>query len=152
MTARFELAQLNIGRARGPIDGSVMAGFVANLARINALADASPGFVWRLQGETGDATSIHPFDDPRVIVNLSVWTSVDALSDYVYRSDHVAVLRQRKDWFVPMDGPHLVLWWVAQGHRPSPEEARRRLEALAARGPHPDAFTIKQPFPAPTDG
>jgi hypothetical protein len=143
-----QLAQLNIGRAAGPLDGPVMADFVANLDRINALGDASPGFVWRLQDETGAATSIRAFEDPRMIVNLTVWESIEALRDFAYKSAHVEVLRRRREWFVPLDGPSLVLWWVPGGHHPTVAEARERLERLAADGPTPDAFTLKTPFPA----
>jgi hypothetical protein len=143
-----QLAQLNIGRAAGPMDGPVMADFVANLDRINALGDASPGFVWRLQDETGAATSIRAFEDPRMIVNLTVWESIETLRGFAYQSGHVEVLRRRREWFVPLDGPSLVLWWVASGHRPTVEEARERLDRLAADGPTPHAFTLKTSFPA----
>lgn len=146
-SADRHLAELNIGRAAGPMDGPVMADFVANLDRINALGDASPGFVWRLQDETGAATSIRAFDDPGIIVNLTVWDSIEALRDYAYRSGHVEVLRRRREWFVPLDGPSLVLWWVPAGQRPTVEEARERLERLAADGPTPEAFTLKISFP-----
>lgn len=143
-----QLAQLNIGRAAGPMDGPVMADFVANLDRINALGDASPGFVWRLQDETGAATSIRAFEDPRMIVNLTVWESIETLRQFAYQSVHVEVLRRRREWFLPLDGPSLVLWWVPSGHRPTVGEARERLERLAADGPTPHAFTLKTSFPA----
>lgn len=146
--AERQLAQLNIGRAAGPMDGPVMADFVANLDRINALGDASPGFVWRLQDETGAATSIRAFEDPLMIVNLTVWESIETLRGFAYKSGHVEILRRRREWFVPLDGPNLVLWWVPSGQRPTVEEARERLERLAADGPTPYAFTLKTPFPA----
>jgi hypothetical protein len=145
------LAQLNIGRTVGPIDSAAMADFVANLDRINGVGDASPGFVWRLQDESGAATSIRAFEDPRMIVNLTVWTSVEALREYAYRSVHVEFLRRRREWFVPLDGPSLVLWWIPAGHRPTVEEAKRRLEHLAANGPSDRAFTLKTAFPAPLE-
>jgi hypothetical protein len=142
-----QLAELNIARAAAPMDDPVMADFVANLDRINALGDASPGFVWRLQDETGAATSIRAFDDPQIIVNLTVWESIEALREYAYRSGHVEVFRRRREWFVSLDGPSLVLWWVPAGHRPTVEEARQRLERLAADGPTPEAFTLRNPLP-----
>ena len=144
-----QLAELNIARAAAPMDDPVMADFVANLDRINAIGDASPGFAWRLQDETGAATSIRAFDDPRIIVNLTVWASIEALREYAYRSGHVEIFRRRREWFVPLDGPSLVLWWVPAGQRPTVEEARERLDRLAADGPTADAFTLKTPF-APT--
>jgi heme-degrading monooxygenase HmoA len=143
------LAELNIARAVGPIDSPSMADFVANLARVNAIGDASPGFVWRLQDDSGAATSIRAFDDPRVIVNLTVWQDAEALRAYAYHSDHLEVLRRRREWFIPLDGPSLVLWWIPAGHRPTVEEAKARLEHLAAHGPTPRAFTLKTSFPTP---
>ena len=114
-----ELAQLNIGVIRGPIDSPVMAQFVANLDRINVLAERAPGFVWRLQTEEGNATAIRPFDDENVAINLSVWRDVESLNAFVYRSAHVEIMRRRKEWFERMSEAFLVLWWVREGHRPS---------------------------------
>jgi hypothetical protein len=144
-----DLAQLNIGRTREPLDSPLLADFVAALDPINALADASPGFVWRLQTEEGDATSIRAFDDELMIVNMSVWESVEALWDFVYGGDHLAYMRRRREWFERIE-MHLVLWWVPQGHRPTVEEALQRLERLRLAGPGPEAFTFKHRFPAPT--
>jgi len=143
---RYHLAQLNIGRSVAAIDDPAMADFVANLDRINALGEATPGFVWRLKDETGSATAIRAFDDPLMIVNLTVWTSVEALRGYVYRSDHADLFRRRREWFVPLDGPSLVLWWVPAGHIPTVAEARERLDHLAANGPTRIAFTLKTTF------
>ena len=145
------LAQLNIARARDELDSPVMAQFMANLDRINALGEASPGFVWRLQDESGNATAVRAFEDPRIIANLTVWTSVEALTAYAYRSDHVAILRRRREWFVPLDGPSLVLWWIPGGQLPTLAEAKDRLATLAALGPTPEAFTLKRPFTSPDD-
>src|SRR5258706_590158 len=124
-----QLAQLNVARAVAPLDSPQLADFVAQLPTINALAEASPGFVWRLVGEDGqDATSLRPLGED-TIVNLSVWESVEALSAYVYRSRHLDVLRRRREWFVPAGGQaYLVLWWVPAGHRPDLTEAIARLE------------------------
>jgi heme-degrading monooxygenase HmoA len=145
----YELAQLNIGRIRGPMDSPIMAEFAANLARINALADESPGFVWRLQTEAGDATALRPFEDDDLLVNMSVWRDLASLTAYVYRSAHVEVMRRRREWFQRMDQPSLVLWWVARDHRPELVEARGKLELLRSRGPTPQAFSFGAAFPAP---
>ncbi|MBY0491680.1 MAG: DUF3291 domain-containing protein [Gemmatimonadaceae bacterium] len=145
----FQLAQLNIGRLLAPLEAPEIADFVAALDAINALADAAPGFVWRFQTESGDATAVRPYDDDRIIVNFSVWDSMDALHQYVYRSGHAEVLARRREWFTRMTDAFLVLWWVPAGHRPSPEEAVARLEHLRQHGPSAHAFTFKQPFPSP---
>src|SRR4029453_14022228 len=117
---RFNLPQVNIGRFVAPIDDPVMGGFRAQLDPINALADASPGFVWRLQTEAGNATAIRPFDgDNRMAINMSVWISFEALQTYVYRSAHVGPLRDRRRWFESIEGPILALWWIPAGHIPT---------------------------------
>src|SRR5207237_5555640 len=110
---RFHLAQVNIGRLRAPLEDPIMDGFRSQLDPINALADRSAGFVWRLQTEDGNATAIRPFADERMAVNMSVCESLDALQQFVYRTAHVGPLRERRDWFEPSEGPILVLWWVA---------------------------------------
>ncbi|MCU0512693.1 MAG: DUF3291 domain-containing protein [Anaerolineae bacterium] len=144
---QYHLAQLNIATMLGPIDSDLMADFVAQLATINALADAAPGFVWRLQTPAGDATALRPFDDERLIVNMSVWDSLAALHQFTYYSAHAAVYRDRGRWFHRVKTPVLVLWWVPAGHIPSLPEARERLDWLAQHGPTPQAFTFKQSFP-----
>ena len=149
MAPDWHLAQVNIGMPRGPMDGEVMAGFAAMLEPINALADAAPGFVWRLQDDDGDATAIRPFSDDRLMINMSVWESVDALWDFVYDSDHLDVMRQRRKWFTGMD-VYMVLWWVPAGELPTTEDAKERLELLRADGPTSRAFTFKQSFPPPS--
>jgi hypothetical protein len=144
----MHLAQLNIARLQAPMDDPSMADFVAELPRINAIADATPGFVWRLVGDgTDDATGLRPYG-PDMLVNMSVWTSVEALREYVYRSSHLDVLRRRREWF-SHDGldNHLVLWWIPAGHVPTVDEAKERLELLRQHGPGPDAFTLREPFP-----
>jgi Domain of unknown function (DUF3291) len=142
------LAQLNVARAKAPIDSELLSGFVAELEPVNALADAAPGFVWRLQTADGDATSIRAFDDELMIVNMSVWESVEALWEFVYAGDHLAVMRRRREWFERIES-HMVLWWVPAGHIPDVAEAIDRLEHLRAHGPGERAFTFKQRFPAP---
>ena len=144
---RSHLAQVNIARLVAPLDSPQLAGFVANLQPINAIADASPGFVWRLQTEKGDATSLRFSDDEWLIVNMSVWESVEALLDYVYRSAHADVLRRRQEWFERMREAFVALWWIDAGTLPTIDDARERLAALRADGPTPFAFTLKQTFP-----
>src|SRR5215472_2427908 len=115
----YHLAQINIGRLIAPMDDPRIADFVAQLARVNALADAAPGFVWRLQSSYGNAMDIAYNDDPSINVNMSVWESVDALRNYVYQSDHVKVLRERAKWFAKMDRPFACLWWVREAQIPT---------------------------------
>ena len=139
-----QLAQLNIARLLAPLDDPRLEGFVNNLDRVNGLGDASPGFVWRLQTDDGDATALRPFPDPDIIVNLTVWESVESLRTFAYKGEHLEVFKQRRQWFEERVEPMVVLWWVADGHIPSVEEARERLEFLRRHGPSPWAF----PFPA----
>ena len=143
------LAQLNVARAVAPIDDPRLAGFVERLDEINRLAEASPGFVWRLASPAGNATDLHPTGDPLVIVNLTVWESPEALHAFTYRSDHRTVFARRFDWFERWPGPSICLWWQPAGTLPAIEDALRRLDHLAEHGPTPEAFTFKQAFPAP---
>lgn len=147
----FHLAQINIARMLAPIDDPIMADFVAQLPPINALAEESPGFVWRLQSEGGDATSIKVYDDDMIIINLTVWESAEALRGYVYKSAHAGVMRDRKRWFEKFDGPYYALWWIPAGYLPDPQEGRGRLEHFRQRGDSPYAFSFKNVFPAPRD-
>jgi len=147
---RYHLAQVNIGRLRAPLDDPMMDGFRTALDPINALADETPGFVWRLQTEDGNATAIRPYpDDDLMAINMSVWESLESLQQFVYKSEHVTTLRARKQWFEPIAGPILALWWVPVGHVPTVTEARERLTHLERHGPTPHAFTFRTPFPAP---
>ncbi len=147
-----ELAQLNVGHMKGPMDSAVMAEFAASLERINALADASPGFVWRLQSDAGNATAVRPFAEENVIVNLSVWQDLESLRRYVYESGHLDMLRRRREWFEHPKEAFQVLWWVPRGHRPSIEEAIGRLERLRREGPGAEAFDFRHAYPAPDAG
>jgi hypothetical protein len=147
----YHLAQLNVALPRGPMDDPIMAEFQAGLVPLNAIADAAPGFVWRLVDEGGaDATTLRPFGDD-TMVNLSVWESVEALRDFTYRvPGHLEALRRRREWFHPYGaGNMLVLWWIPAGTVPTLDEARERLALLDRRGPGPEAFTLRRPFPAP---
>jgi Domain of unknown function (DUF3291) len=145
----FDLAQVNIARAREPLDSPLLSEFVAALQPINALADGSPGFIWRLSGPTGDATGIQGFGDDRIIVNLSTWESLEALSHFVYKSAHSGVMRGRRVWFSAIEQAYAALWWVPSGHRPSVGEAETRLAHLREHGPSARSFTFKQSFPMP---
>jgi heme-degrading monooxygenase HmoA len=142
----YHLAQVNIARMLAPLEDPLMAGFVARLDEINALADRSPGFVWRLKTESGNATYIRPYEDDRVIVNLSVWESVDHLREYVYRSAHAEVMRGRGRWFEKFDGHYMALWWVEAGHIPTVEEAKERLDHLRNHGESAFAFSFKHVY------
>lgn len=146
----YHLAQINIGRIRAPMDDPIMAEFKNALDEINALAEASRGFVWRLKDDSGNATGIAVFPDPRQLLNMSVWADVEALRVYTYRSLHGKFFARRQAWFEKFEMSHLALWWVPVGHAPTPAEAKLRLESLDVHGPTPFAFTFKQPFPAPT--
>jgi hypothetical protein len=147
----YQLAQINIGRLIAPIDDPRIAEFVARLEPINALADQAPGFVWRLQSASGNATDIAYNDDPSIMLNMSVWESLEALRDYAYKSDHMKVLRDRAKWFEKMDKPYYCLWWVPAGHLPTVAEARERLEHYQKHGATPFSFWFSQPFPEPAD-
>jgi hypothetical protein len=146
---QFEIAQLNVGRALGAMDGAEMADFVARLDEINALAEASPGFVWRLQGDNGNATALHFSDDPRFIVNLTTWRSIDDLWAFTYATHHKELFRRRFEWFERSATPTVVLWWQPAGTIPEVPDALARLRRLSELGPSPDAFTFKHRFPAP---
>jgi hypothetical protein len=145
----YQLAQVNIAKFRLPKEHPVNADFVDNLDRVNAIAETQPGFVWRFVGSGNDALDIQAFDDPNVAINMSVWTDIKALVNFVYRNnDHKEIMRRRKEWFQKIDF-YMVLWWVEQDRRPTVEEAKIRLELLRRNGPTYSAFTFKQPYPAP---
>jgi hypothetical protein len=142
----MHLAQLNVGRLRAPMDDPQIDDFRTNLDPVNALAEASPGYVWRLQDDAGNATGIKPFGDDLEIVNLTVWESVDALADFVYRTGHVEFLRRRREWFDAPALPIMCLWWIPEGTVPTVEDAIERLEHLRAHGPTPTSFTFRHRF------
>src|SRR5262245_44695082 len=143
----LHIAQVNIGRMKGALEDPVMAGFVARLDEINALADRSPGFIWRLQTSGGNATYLRPYDDDRILFNMSVWESIEHLKRYVYTSAHLEAPQPREAWFAKFSGVYTALWWVPKGHTPSIDEAKQRLAHLEANGPTAFAFTFKNPFP-----
>jgi hypothetical protein len=144
--AAVHLAQLNVGRLRAPIDDPTIDDFRTNLAAVNALAEVSPGYVWRLQDESGNATSIKAFEDDLEILNLTVWESIEALADFTYRTGHVEFLRRRREFFEAPTQAILCLWWIPEGTIPTVEDAIARLEHLRAHGPTPTAFTFRDRF------
>ena len=151
----YALAQVNVGRLLAPLDSPRLADFVAGLDPVNAVADAAPGFVWRLQTEDGNATAVRAFGqdaegaDGGILVNMSVWESVEALGAYVYGEAHRAVLRRRREWFEQMKDAYAALWWIPRGHIPPVREAEDRVRHLRAHGPTPYAFTLRTHFPPP---
>ncbi len=146
--AGYHLAQLNIAALREPLESPLLADFVANLDRINALAEASPGFIWRLKDDGGNATALRPFGDD-VLVNLSLWRDLDALRDFAFQGEHAAIMRRRQEWFSRMASAYVVLWWVPADHRPDLSEARDRLDTLRRDGAGPSAFGFRAPHPPP---
>ena len=143
----FHVAQVNVARMREPLERPSMQAFVDGLEPINALADASPGFVWRLQTDDGDATALRVFDDDMIIVNMSVWDSVEALQAFVFRSEHAGYLRRRSEWFEKLAEASTVLWWIPAGETPTVEDAQTKLESLRARGPTREGFSLRDAFP-----
>jgi hypothetical protein len=154
----YVLAQANIARFAAPADSPRLAPFFALLDPVNAVADAAPGFVWRLQTEEGNATSLRVFSgeaegaDSGILINMSVWETVEALAAYVYGEAHRAVLRRRREFFQPPTEAYSVAWWIPRGHIPALPEAEERVTHLRAHGPTPYAFTLKVHFPAPDGG
>ena len=149
-TPGWHLAQINIARMRAPLTDPIMTEFAEALEEVNALADMSPGFVWRLQDANCDATAIRAFADPLILVNMSVWTDLVALQNYVYRTMHGRFFARRQAWFEKSATAHLALWWVPAGHRPTVAEGKARLEQLDQLGASAAAFTFRQPFPPAT--
>jgi len=136
----MHLAELNIGRLHHELDHPAIAEFKNNLDRINVLAERSPGFVWRLKGDNGNATDFRISDNPRDIANLSVWETPEALEAYVFKTVHAQFYGKRVNWFEKMEGPHMVFWWVEEGHQPDLKEAMARLEHLKTHGATDHAF------------
>jgi hypothetical protein len=146
----YHLAQINVGRFIHLREDEANADFMDALDGVNAIADASPGFIWRLVGDGNDATDLVPDEaDPQLLLNMSVWTDLTALAGFVYRQpDHLAIMRRRKEWFEHME-VFMALWWVPVGHIPSVGEGMERLATLKAKGPTAEAFTFRTPFDAP---
>ena len=149
---RHHLAEVNVGRLLAPVDDPRIDDFRNNLDRINALADAQPGFIWRLKGEGNNATDIQPdADDPLQAINASVWESPEHLAAFAYRTGHREFVRRRLEWFHPATQPILAMWWVPAGHTPDLAECLARLAHLREHGPPPFAFDFKHRFEAPAE-
>jgi len=153
----YVLAQVNIGRLLAPVDSPQLADFMAALDPVNAAADGAPGFIWRLQTEEGNATAVRAFEwdaagSAGVIMNMSVWESVEALAAFVYSDVHRRVLRRRRQWFERMAEAYTALWWTERGQLPTPADAEERIRQLRANGPSPYAFTMREHFPPPDAG
>lgn len=147
---KYQLAQVNIALGLADIDDPIMAEFKNNLDKINGLAESSPGYVWRLKSDTGNATDIKVYDNDLLLVNMSVWEDKDSLFEFVYKTAHKDFVRQRRQWFVKGDGPHMALWWIKKGSYPTAQDAKVKLEYLAEHGPSPDAFTFRSYYPPPS--
>jgi hypothetical protein len=145
----YYLAQINIALMKAPLHDPIMAEFANALNAVNAVADRSPGFVWRLEDAEGNATNIRAFDDPNILVNLSVWQSVESLKTYVYQSLHGEFFVRRRTWFKKYPGAHFAMWWIPAGHTPSVAEAREKLDYLNQHGDSETAFTFAKPYPQP---
>lgn len=147
---KYHLAQLNIAILKEPLDSPTLADFVANLDRINALAETSDGYIWRLKSDNNNSTSFRPLDE-NTIVNMSVWRDVESLNEYVYKSAHTDIMRRRNEWFERMKEAFTVLWWIPAGHQPTIDEALKKLELLRQAGAGKEAFTFRNPFPQPSE-
>jgi len=150
MGAGWHIAQYNLAKLRAPLDDALLADFVSEIDRVNALGDGSAGFVWRHQTADGNSTSVRPREDQSIIINFTVWESVESLFAFTYHSEHVEVYRKRRKWFEHVDWAYLALWWIPAGHIPTVEEGEERLRYLDAHGPSPRAFTFKRRFPPPS--
>ena len=145
----FNLAQLNVARLKGPLDSPEMAGFVAQLEAIYAAAESAEGFVWRLKPDDPGVFGVSHGADARLVVTMSVWESIEALHNYVYRGAHRESLGNREEWFEKADGPNLVLWWIPRDTLPRVEQGMARLKYLKRHGPTAFAFTFNKSFPPP---
>ena len=146
----YHLAQINVARMRASLDDPIMAEFKTAIDEINAIAERSPGFVWRLQNESGDASEIRVYDDPKILVNMSVWQSTPQLKDYVYGSLHKDFFMRRRQWFEKFQGAHFGMWWVPVGKFPTATIGREKIEYLTIHGESPECFTFKNLYSAPT--
>jgi hypothetical protein len=146
LMTQYHLAQLNIARMLAAREDPIMADFFAQIDEINALAEKTPGFIWRLQTDEGDATALRVFDDDMMIINMSVWESVEPLYQFTYYSDHAAVYRRRQEWFHKLETPMMVMWWIPAGTVPTIEDAKAKLDYISTYGATPEAFTFKTCF------
>ncbi len=148
MKVRYFLAQVNIGKIKAPLESEQMSGFADNLDRINELAENSTGFVWRLKEDNNNATSIKVFEDDFMLINMSVWETIETLYQFVYQSAHVDYLKRRKEWFEKMTEMYSALWWIPETHTITTTEAIERLTHIRVHGETPFAFSFKKQFTA----
>ena len=142
----MQLAQLNIAQAKYDLDAPQIKDFVDNLDIVNTTAENTPGFVWRLKDDSGSATNIQAFDDPNMLVNMSIWRDVDSLKDFMFRTHHKDFMRRKGEWFHKLPQANYVMWWIEENHRPTIEEALARLEHLREHGESAYAFSFKKVF------
>ncbi len=148
----YHIAEINIAKMKGVnINDPIMKEFADNLDEVNRIAEKSEGFVWRLKDDNNNATNFNPYNDVQIIINVSVWTSIETLEQFMYRTFHSEFLRRRKEWFITYGTAHTAMWWVPQGHIPSLQEAVEKLDYLQQHGPSPLSFDLKNKFPAPED-
>jgi len=147
VSSPFHLAQINVAHAKDDLDSATLSGFVNRLDEINQLADEAPGFVWRLNPRN-DSNYKPGYDDPRIVVNVSVWETLESLKTFVYRSTHLELIQQKAEWFAPLDVAHMALWWVPPGTQPTEKDGIERLNFLRENGPSQRAFLIAKPYPA----
>jgi hypothetical protein len=147
---QYHIAQLNISRLSAPLDSPQMKEFVDFLEPVNKFAEESPGFIWRMKGDNGEASSLmaSPFSDPMIVTNLTVWADIPSLQAFVYQSVHRYFLQSRRQWFDRVEGGQVVMWWVPRGEIPTLEDAKVRLERLDRDGPTPSGFTFHKAFAA----
>lgn len=145
----FHLAQINIALMKAPLNDPIMVEFADALSEVNAIADQSSGFIWRLQTASGNATDIRAYPDPKMLVNVSVWRDVESLKTYVYKSLHGEFFVRRRQWFEKYQGEHFAMWWIPANHRPTAEEGKTKLEYLALHGDSAEAFTFAKPYSSP---
>lgn len=146
----YQLAQINIALMKAPIDDPIMSEFAAALNEVNLIADRSPGFIWRLQTSSGNATDIRAYPDPKMLINVSVWQTIEQLKVYVYHTLHGDFFVRRRQWFEEYSGEHFGMWWIPADHLPTVEEGKAKLKYLERHGDSPECFTFAKPYPSPT--
>lgn len=149
MSNQYHLAQMSISKAKAPLDDPMMSEFVSQLPVINAIADKAQGFVWRLQTVEGNSTAVRAYEDPSILMNMSVWESVETLLNFVYRGPHAGPYKNARQWFDRIEGHSTVLWWIPAGELPTVRDGVERMQKINAEGPTADAFNFQQSFPPP---
>ncbi len=151
MSKQYQIAEINVARMKGVhINDPIMKEFVDNLDHVNGIAEKSEGFIWRLKDENNDATSFNPYNDEQIIINVSVWETIEALETFVYKTFHTDFLKRRKEWFNSYGKVATALWWIPQGEFPTVEEAVAKLDYLQKNGATPVVFNFRNKFPNPS--